>query len=246
MKDFRRIALSLILIAAYTNPVNAAPVTLTPPDTLVFDGVNVDQGIFTLQSATTIDIFQSIATGTAVESDLISAPVVIDPAVIGSGTEHFLFDAPDTYLPLNIFTYSFEIVSPAPAPNTFGTATGITFSAIPDFTISLPTTTGSLATGLAIGFEYIDINGQRIFASRLFDRISQTPDPAAVLNFDIFADSSLFLIFDSPLDAPFNFQSHGGVRGFTPPPSAVPVPSAFWLMSSALMFTFAAGRRKKN
>lgn len=243
MKGLSWIAIRVGLIATFVGSAHAVPVTLTPPETLTLDGVNVVQGIFTLQSATSIDFAQTIATNTLVEDQLIAAPVVINPAVIGSGTEHFLFDAPDDYLRLNIFTFSFEVVNPTPDPNVFGMVSGVIFSATPGFNISLPTTTGTINPLVPppILFEYIDIDGDSRVTNNPPDDINTMPDLNASLNLDIFKDGSLYFIFNDPLDTPFAFQTHGSVSGFTPAP--IPLPGAVWLMGSAL--ALGAARRRK-
>ncbi len=234
----------ILPIALITGQLSAAPITLTPPDTLVLNGVSINTGIFTLTSAQTIDPLASLAAGSLVATDLITEDVVIDPAIIGSGTQHTLFNAPDIFLPLNLLAYNFQIVDPEVAPGTLSTVFGFTFSALTNFDISLPTTTGNLTTGPSILFEFIDINGQSVFSNTGFDSINVTPDPTAALNFDIFGDGSFYFVFQDTPGTPFSVQEHGRVGGFTPPPPAVPLPATIWLMSSALVFGLLGLRGK--
>ena len=242
------LALAAAFPIAGAAPLFAAPVVLTPPSTLVLNGVNVNQGIFTLLSASTVDILASLPAGPLVQQDLISSPVTIDPAVIGSGATHVLFDAPDVFLPLNFLSFTFEQVDPVPTGPLGGIVGGVVVSALPEFSFSLPATPGIVAF-----LEFIDVGGNRLFASS-FSGVGFAPDPSAAVNLDIFGDGSFFfhfsaadLSFVDPLTgsviANARFQDHGRLSGFTRP---VPEPSAVLLMLAGSLGLAAWGRRSAH
>ncbi|PPD02509.1 MAG: hypothetical protein CTY29_12785 [Methylobacter sp.] len=229
-----KIFLGIVMLAAGGQNAAAAPITLTPPNALVIDGVNVNQGIFTLLSTLTLDVFASIEQGEPVFQNLIDEPVSV-PVQIGSGTEHFLFDGPEQFLPLNFFSFSFQVLDPVPASPSVVTA--VVISALPELTLSLPS-----ESDFPLSFQIIDSTGNLTIVSAF--NFSLTPDPLAVENIDILGDGSLFVTltqenlefrdFSGNLLVP-SFQSHGRVGGFALPPSSVPLPTASWMLLSGIL-----------
>jgi hypothetical protein len=243
-----------VLVSA---PARANQLTITPPNVLVLDGQNITTGRFELEALTGLEPgdsllfgnaaqpcpFQNLTTGVPgglcggtqfIPPDPGGQPVVvIDPAVIGSGMPHVLFDYPGAAPTATIMEFRF-----------IANATGVitqsmtTISAIPDFDISLP-----LSTGLGDFFEVIDFAGNVSF----WQVGDVTTDPSLFLGvpqiavIDLFGDQSWFFLGLDPNQTggfdPSDFQLHGRIRSGPP----VPEPATGVLVAAALLGL--AGRR---
>lgn len=234
-----KLVLGIFLLAASGQNIAARPITLTPAESLVLNGVNVTQGIFTLVTAETLDVSATNALGQPVFDDLTANPISV-PVNIGSGSQFFLFDGPEQFLPLNIFGFFFQAVNPIPIG--LGTIGTVVVSALPQLRLSLPS-----ETDVPFSFQITDVAGNTTFANGL--NFSLTPDPSAAQNIDIFGNGSLYVTLNQQnlefrnvfgnLITP-NFQPFGSIGGFAvlSEPTTVPLPAAGWLLLSGLLGWF--------
>ena len=151
--------------------------------------------------------------------------LIINPVVIGSGTEHEMGSYPGDPVPGTFIHYVFQVTDPLSTPIVDYRMEA--FSAIPGFTISLPLDS-TLGGGSAK--EVIDHQGNVTFwdgggLTSLFD---PNPDPDQV-QIDFFGDGSFYFraTTDQALSAS-SFQPHGSVQ-------VVPEPATAALMALGLV-----------
>lgn len=230
----RRLAALLLAAAVWAvgaSPAEADQLALTPPDSLMIDGIDVEQGVFTLRS---LQGLEPSYTGTCrvslnCQTTFVSFPVIVNPAVIGSGNETILFDYPGDAPSLTVMRFSFGVLSPAPPVGTPVGAGAEVISAIPGFTISLPLDTSVLGPADDDFVEVIDFQGDVTLWDDNFATLSRTPSQLSIdENIDLFGDGSWYYIGRNRLDAN-DFQPHGSVRSGT-----VPEPQILALLALAL------------
>lgn len=212
-------------------------ITLTPLDSVVIDGTDVETGAFTVLQLVGFEpadasgcgpVDEPAACGTEYLS-VFDPLVVIFPEVIGSGETYSLFTHEGGPLPGTFMRYAFQGITPSVTAQIPMSVV----SAIPSFTISLP-----FDSSLKNTVEVIDYNGNVTFWESgivIPSQISQG------VNIDLFGDGSWYFTkgTNDPL-SPDDFQPHAT--------NQVPEPSTQLGLASGLLLlgTLAALRTRRR
>lgn len=228
-----------IVLSLLGMPALAFNLTINPPPSLTIDGMDISEGVFTLESA--------IGYSPTLNGDsLINSPVSIMAMINGNGepTNLLIADVPDDIEVLQL-TGNFNAGNPDKPPALFDITLFGFNDGIDDFTYFLPTMTGQPQV-----FQVTDLGSTTALNDNINTFSSAAPTITADSNgvFTVASNSTIGTSNGNNCPPPVvNVNAHGGGGGIAPQPCVVPEPgSALSLLALASLGTISMVKRGKK